>query len=117
MRYLILDSMGNAVDAFRSHVAARATLRAIVEQEPDAADALVILAYDDQGHPVGKPTVFDDLPPAVRMESPWTFITSSGLRRRARRVIHSTGPDYVHGASAASAESPMVRSQGTPVPN
>ena len=90
MRYLILDNMGNAVDAFRTRVAAEATLRAIVADEPDAADVLCVLAYNDDGRPVGDAKMYDDLPPAARVvRSAWTFSTTSGLLRDARRAIRA----------------------------
>lgn len=113
MRYLILDSMGNAVDAFRTRVAAHATLRAIVDEEPDAADALVILAYDDAGRPAGEPITFDDLPPAVRVTwSSWASCPSSGLGRSARNLIRSEAPDHVGGATWAV--HPPVRAEIVP---
>jgi len=117
VRYLILDSMGNAVDAFRTRVAAQATLRAIVEEEPEAADALVLLAYDDQGQPVGEAVTYDDLPPPVRVRSVWTFTsTSSGLRRTGRKVVRSSAPEYV--SCRPPADLPVVvPPQSTLVPN
>jgi hypothetical protein len=67
MEYMILDSAGNAVASFEDEAAARATLYAIVEVEPDAADHLVLLAYDDDGMPVGDAKTYVDVPPAVEV--------------------------------------------------
>lgn len=113
MRYLILDNSGNAVDAFRTRVAAEATLRAIVEAEPDAADALCVLAYNDQGRPAGEATTYDDLPPAFRVRSAWTYSTTSGLLRAARKAIRSSTPEYVQGVPFTE-DRPVIRS-GEPV--
>jgi hypothetical protein len=65
MTYMILDSTGSAVASFDDETAARATLRAICQYEPDAVDHVVMIAYDDDGMPVDEAITFDDLPPAV----------------------------------------------------
>jgi hypothetical protein len=62
MDYMILDSRGDAVAAFDDETAARATLRAIAQVEPDGARDLVMLAYDDAGVTVGDALTVDDLP-------------------------------------------------------
>lgn len=68
MTYSILDSTGSAIAAFTDEVSARATLRAIVESEPEAAEHLIIVVYDDAGMPVGDPILFEDLPPSVTVQ-------------------------------------------------
>jgi hypothetical protein len=61
MRYMILDSAGNAVDAFDDLQMAIAALKQMVENEPEAAEHLVLLSYDGQGNPVGKVLTVEDV--------------------------------------------------------
>jgi hypothetical protein len=56
MNYVILDSTANLVDSFDREDEARAALETIVHQDPDVADEYAMLAYDDDGHPVGEAT-------------------------------------------------------------
>ena len=107
MKYMILDSRGNAVDAFSTQVAARATLRAIVAEEPDAADELVLLAYNAEGRPVGEAATFYDLAPAATIKPSWPVVPSSGGDSRVRR-IRWTGRDYVDVVGVFRRE-PLVR--------
>lgn len=53
MYFVILDSTGNLVESFDSEREARATLEQIVRDEPEAAEHLAILTYDEHGKPVG----------------------------------------------------------------
>ena len=94
-------------------MAAEATLRAIVKDEPGAADALCVLAYSDEGRPVGEAATYDDLPPAFRVRSAWTYSTTSGHFRAARKAIRSSAPVYVHGVP--STEEPPIVHVGEPV--
>lgn len=51
--YVILDSAANLVDSFDREDEARAALEGIVRQDPEAAAEYGLLAYGDDGHPVG----------------------------------------------------------------
>jgi len=54
MTYSIFDSTGNLVDAFDDRDAAIAALTKIVRAEPNAADAVLLVAQDDEGNMVGE---------------------------------------------------------------
>jgi hypothetical protein len=54
MYYVILDSTGNLVESFDDENAARAALERMVHDEPEAADHLALLTYDEHGEPVGE---------------------------------------------------------------
>lgn len=54
MTYSIFDSTGNLVDAFNDRDAAIAALTEIVRAEPDAADAVLLVAQDDEGNMIGE---------------------------------------------------------------
>jgi hypothetical protein len=71
MDYLILDSAGNAVASFEDEVAARATIHAIVAVEPEAAQHLALLAYDEDGQPVGEAVSAMDVPPPFEITTPF----------------------------------------------
>lgn len=95
---MILDSAGNAVASLESEPTARATLHAMVKLEPEAADHLVLLAYDDDGMPVGEARTVYDVPPAVTVE-PSDFVversTASVIRRvsrEQRRYVRGVAP-------------------------
>lgn len=53
MYYAILDSTGNLVESFDDEREARAALEQSVREEPEAAEHLALLTYDDDGEPVG----------------------------------------------------------------
>jgi hypothetical protein len=59
--YVILDSTANLVDSFDQEDEARLALESIVRQDPESAGEYALLAYDDDGHPVGKALVGSDL--------------------------------------------------------
>lgn len=63
MYYVLMDSTGNLIESFRDEDAARAALEEIVENEPEAAEDVVLLAYEDDGTPGGDP-VFGTHTPA-----------------------------------------------------
>ena len=69
MEFMILDSSGSAVASFADDLAARAAIHAIVAVEPTAADHVVLLAYDDDGMPVGDALAVWDVPSAVTVEA------------------------------------------------
>jgi hypothetical protein len=54
MTYSIFDSNGNLMDAFDDRDAAVAALGAIVKADPQAADAVFLVAQDEAGHFVGE---------------------------------------------------------------
>lgn len=53
MCYVILDSSGNLIESFDQEPEARAVPDQIVREEPEAAEHVALLAYDDHGEPVG----------------------------------------------------------------
>jgi hypothetical protein len=85
MDYMILDSAGNALASFNDETTARATLHAIAAVEPEAAEHVVLLAYDDEGMPIGEALTVLDCPPAVTIE-PSSFVQGSQTRALVRRV-------------------------------
>jgi hypothetical protein len=58
MYYVILDSTGNLVESFDEERQARAMLERLVGEEPDAAEHLALLTYDEHGEPVGDAITF-----------------------------------------------------------
>jgi hypothetical protein len=79
MKYLILDSTGSAVNEYADEVAAHVGLRNLVAEEPEAADHLALLAYGDDGQPVGGAVTFDDLPPSTTRvnQTAWVLVAHS----------------------------------------
>lgn len=55
--YSIFDSSGNLMDAFDERGAALDYLASVAQAEPEAADEVFLIAYDDEGNSVGD-TVF-----------------------------------------------------------
>ena len=55
MDYVLLSSTGNLIDSFKDEAAARAALQQIVATEPEAAEDVALLTYDEGGRPVGEP--------------------------------------------------------------
>ena len=53
MFYAILDSTGNLVESFDEERQAGAMLERLVGEEPDTAEHLALLTYDEHGEPVG----------------------------------------------------------------
>ena len=53
MYFTILDDAANAVDTFHDEREAIAALAQLVGADPQAADQLLLLRYDDEGNPVG----------------------------------------------------------------
>lgn len=69
MDYMILDTAGNALASFDDEVAAHATIHAMVAVEPEAAEHVVLLAYSDDGMPVGEALSVWDVPLPVTVEA------------------------------------------------
>jgi len=55
MHYVLLSSTGNMIDSYDEEAGARAALQRIVEAEPDAAEHIALLTYDESGLPTGDP--------------------------------------------------------------
>jgi hypothetical protein len=113
MTYMILDSTGSAIASFDDETAARATLRAIVAHEPEAADHVVLIAYDDDGRPQGEAATYEDLPPAATIEHSECVLASYSrpFSRPDRRVVNryvavsswGTRIDFNDGAAVVAA--------------
>ena len=61
-RWMLLDEAGNAIAAYDDEASAHAEMRVIADEEPDAAEGLLLLMYDDEGNAVPPATTFQDLP-------------------------------------------------------
>jgi hypothetical protein len=61
MNYVILDSTANLVDSFDDETQARAALEAIVRLDPRSAGEYALIAYDEDGQPVGDAVLGSDL--------------------------------------------------------
>lgn len=95
---MILDSAGNALAAFADEWSARAALHAMIKVEPDAADHVVLLAYGDDGIPVGEALSPADVAPAVNVE-PSEFVVRQ-LTDALVRQIPRSHTRYVGGTIA-----------------
>jgi hypothetical protein len=88
VEFMIFDRSGSAVASFSDELLARATAHAIVAVEPEAADDLVLLAYDDDGMPAGEPVSYWEIPPPVRV-APSDFVygvLTAALAPRVSRI-------------------------------
>lgn len=65
MHFMIMDDAANAVDSFDSRAEAARALEAIVADDPAVADSLLLLAYDDDGNPVGEAIMARVIAPAT----------------------------------------------------
>jgi hypothetical protein len=63
MHYVLLSSTGNLIDSYEHEADARAALQRVVENEPEAAGDVALIAYGEDGMPVGDP-VFATFPVA-----------------------------------------------------
>jgi hypothetical protein len=87
MDYAILDSAGNTLASFADdELAARAILHAMVAIEPDAAEHLALLSYDDDGLPAGPALSFYDCPPPVTI-APSPVLQPRGTDALLHRII------------------------------
>jgi hypothetical protein len=57
MYYVLLSSTGNLVDSYNDEPSARAALQRIVDAEPEAAKDVALMAYGDDGLPLGDPVL------------------------------------------------------------
>lgn len=106
MTWMLMDEMANAIAAYDDKVAAHAGLRAVVADDVDARDSLLLLEYDDEGNPVGEAVAFDDLPAStVNMREAtsdvtvFLFRTTVGLGGAARNADVTTFARPVHVAT------------------
>jgi hypothetical protein len=60
-QYVILDSTANLVESFDDEQEARLALEKILRQDPASADQYALLAYADDGKPVGDALAASDL--------------------------------------------------------
>jgi hypothetical protein len=88
---MILDNHGNAVASFDDEISARAGMHAIVAVEPECADSLILMTFDEEGLPVGDAHTFAETPPGVCLE-PSSFIqvarSASLVKSELRRYVH-----------------------------
>ena len=68
MDYMLVDSYGNAVDAFTDRRAAEIALVGLVEEDHAAAHEVALLSFDGRGVVVGEPLVAADLQPESAIE-------------------------------------------------
>ncbi|MEX2197080.1 MAG: hypothetical protein WD844_17545 [Thermoleophilaceae bacterium] len=66
MHYVLMDSTGNLIDSYDREEEAHAALNRIVHEEPEAADHVALLTYDDEGNPVGQAVTISASGAAVR---------------------------------------------------
>jgi hypothetical protein len=55
MYYVLLDSTGNLLASYRDEDEARAMLEQLIADDPDAADDIALMTYDDQGELAADP--------------------------------------------------------------
>ena len=60
MYWTIFDSTGNLVESFDQEDEARAALDRIAHEEPEAAEHVALLSFDDEGKPVGDAVTVSD---------------------------------------------------------
>jgi hypothetical protein len=101
MDFMLVDSTGNAVDAFTDLEAAERALIALAADDALAAIHFAILAYNERGVAVGDPVVVADVRPehAVRLEVEGD-VEHVGLTIWASSCLHSA---IEYGRSSASA--------------
>ena len=83
MDYMILDDAGNALASFADEVTAHACLYTMVRVDPDAADHVRLIAYADDGMPMGEARSVWDVPLPVTVDE------SFFLQPHATRVFIS----------------------------
>jgi hypothetical protein len=78
MDFMILDSAGNAVEAFESERDAIKALLGIADEDRRAAQHLAILAFDSDGDAIGEPLTVAD----VRPEAASTLVMVGNIWER-----------------------------------
>jgi hypothetical protein len=61
MHYVLLSSTGNLIDSYEDESAAHSALQRFIDSELDAAEAVALMTYGDDGMPIGDP-VFAQVP-------------------------------------------------------
>jgi hypothetical protein len=61
MHYVLLSSTGNLIDSYEDESKARVALQRIIDTDPGSAEDVALMAYGDDGMPVGNP-VFAKIP-------------------------------------------------------
>lgn len=107
MTYMILDSTGSAINAFDDAVTARAALRAIVAEDPEAAAYVLLLAYDDGGSVVGPAVTFADLPAHTAEIAPTPFMTVT-MTTACYSVAHRRAPALPSGLRRGNRAAPTA---------
>jgi hypothetical protein len=59
-QYVLMDSGGNLIESYDDHDEAHAALRRIVADEPEAADHVALIVYDDHGNPASDAVTITD---------------------------------------------------------
>jgi hypothetical protein len=102
MRFVITDSEGNLLDSFDDELTAHLALREIAADDPD--DRPFLLAYSDDGTPVGEAVTVDELPVTlvksvlnvgVQPEGTWATsddVIVDGFKVQGSRVRVSSSP-------------------------
>ena len=63
MDYMIMDSAGNALEAFESDAAAIAAMISIARSDASAAHHVAVIAFDEHGDAIGEPLTVADVEP------------------------------------------------------
>lgn len=79
MTWMLMDERGDLVAHYEDAVAAHFGLRTVVDADPEARDALILIEYGEDGVPRGEAITIDDLPLATfnLMEAPPPTFTIS----------------------------------------
>lgn len=100
MDFMILDSAGNAVESFDSERQAVRALVDMAEADSSAALHLAVLAFEDDGEPVGDPLTVADLrlEAASRLVMSGDYWTQRGTLTVLSKRWMSTRPGRLAGA-------------------
>lgn len=97
MNWMLLDEAGNAVGTYDDQVAAFVAFRSLAEHEGrEAAEQVLLLAYDDVGHPLGDALTYDELPQS-------SFCMAAGAPG-AQQLFWTTRPTRGFGGASVAIE-------------
>jgi len=68
MDYMLVDSTGNALDAFENEADALKAFVRLLKEDPAVALEVALFTFDERGVVVGEPTVGADLLPEAAVE-------------------------------------------------
>ncbi len=108
MHYVLLSSTGNLIEAHDSEADARAALSPIVQAEPEVAEDVALIVYDDDGMPVGDPVFLPTS--AARAE----FAQDGGRRSRSIDRRDGRGQAVWSGVGSGPPELGRASSLGSP---